>query len=242
MALTIIAAPLLAQDSARSDKKQENEVELKLRIFNWATSNTVKLGGFASTKRKGKTNDYITFDVWYESAGTYHMVKANVGGLSSEIAYKGPQKMIFYKREKSATESDEYTYTKVADVTLPTGIDELFLLMYKSGQSVVFYPMNISPKELPKDKVAILNMTRHNIALQAGGTTGFLRAGSHAIFKPQTQNKNFLEIQMARMIDNKWRPIYKNNITVPDGKRCALLIFDPSRKKSGKFSILTLAL
>ncbi|MBQ6534176.1 MAG: hypothetical protein IJI37_03320 [Opitutales bacterium] len=228
----------------------EETVDVTLKIFRWAFSNSLvipDLGGDGKRTRKIDNSDGVV-DLWYKSGGSYVRLNLSSGEMSKPIRYKGPKTMVLYsRREMLKTEEDkssetQYEYKEACRMSIPLGIDEMFALMFKTGKSVRFYPMNVSPKRLPKDKIAVINMTSHNVAVLVGGHAQVIRSGSNSIFAPKNKKENFVEFQIARMVDKQWRPVYKNNISTPKNERCLILLYDPYNKRSPKFSVQLLTL
>jgi len=255
LAVFVFAAAAFAQDAQPQQQQApapdaEETVDVTLKIFRWAFSNSLvipDLGGDGKRTRKvDNSNDIV--DLWYKSGDSYRHLNLNSGSMSAPIRYKGPKTMVLYSRhERPKTEDDtssgsQYDYREACRMSIPLGIDEMFALMFKTGKTVRFYPMNVSPKRLPKEKIAVINMTSHNVAVLVGGHAQVIRSGSNAIFSPKNKKENFVEFQIARMVEKKWRPVYKNNISTPKDERCLVLLYDPYNKKSPKFSVQLLTL
>ena len=228
---------------AEDQPVQEDTVDVTLKIFKWAYSNAMtipNIGGGVSTVRASKDQN---IDLWYKSGDSYRILKVSSGNMSGSIHYKGPQTMVFYTREESLSDDGpKYNYREACRMTIPLGIDELFAMMFKTGKTVMFYPINVSPKLLPKEKIAVINMTSHRVALMVGGEPKLLRSGGNAIFNPKHKKETSVELKIARMVQKKWKPVYQNNISVPKDARCVVLLYDPSNKASPKFNIQVLSL
>ena len=256
LAAFVFAASALAQDAQPQQQQQapapdaEETVDVTLKIFRWAFSNSLvipDLGGDGKKTRRVDNSDGAV-DLWYKSGGNYVRMKLGSGEMSKPIHYKGPKTMVLYTRRKllkpegEASGEAQYEYKEACRMSIPLGIEEMFALMFKTGKTVRFYPMNISPKRLPKEKIAVINMTSHNVAVLVGGHAQIIRSGSNSIFAPKNKKENFVEFQIARMVEKKWRPVYKNNISTPKDERCLVLLYDPYNKKSPKFSVQLLTL
>ncbi len=250
----LVISQAVAQEGNKTEEaasQPEGEmVDVKIKIFPWAFTNTMVIPDFdgkSSRTRKIKNSGDTTSELWYKSGNSYKVLNISSGQMSKYIDYKGPQHMKLYKREQlPQAEGEEntepvYVYKEACSMMIPLGIDEMFAMMFKSGKTVRFYPMNVSPKRLPKDKIAVINMTSYNAAVLVGGEAKLLRSGSNAIFKPKNKSDR-VEVKIARMIDKQWRPVYKNNIVAPTDKRCIVLIFDPYNRKTPKFSVQLLTL
>ena len=241
---SILCAQQEQQPQQQAEQKtQEESVDVTIKIFKWAYSNAMtipNIGGGVSTVRASKEQN---FDLWYKSGDAYKVLKVSSGSMSNAIHYKGPRTMVFYKREAVVTEDGtQYNYREACRMTIPLGIDELFAMMFKTGRSVVFYPINVSPKTLPKEKIAVINMTSHRVALMVGKEPKLLGSGANAIFKPKQKGDTSVEIQIARMVDRKWKPVYHNNVSTPKDARCVVLLYDPVNRASPKFTVLVLTL
>ncbi len=239
------ASVLCAQTQEQTGDNQpaEETVTVTLKFFKWAYSNAMtipNIGGGVSTVRASKNK---TPEVFYKVGDKYKRLSVSGGSISSSISYKGPQTMQFYKEE--ARVSDEGTttvYREMAKMTIPLGIEELFVMMFETGQTVKFYPINVSPKTLPKERIAVVNMTSQRIALLVGGEPKLLPSGGHAIFKPKQKKATSVDMQIARMIDRKWKPVYQNKISTPENARCIVLLYDPTNKKTPRFNVQVLSL
>lgn len=237
------------QTQQQEEPAQEETVDVTIKIYRWAFSNKMVIpslsgsGGGTESVRADQSN----VDLWYKDAGNYKRLKITSGTMSPPIHYKGPRTMILYERIQNVSvdgeaPEEQFTYKEATRMTIPLGLDEMFALMFKTGKKIRFYPMNVSPTQLPKEKIAVLNMTSTHAAVLVGGETKVLRSGSNAIFKPKSKKETSVELKVARMVDKKWRPVYDTNISTPKGQRCVILLFDPYNRRTPKFSVQLLTL
>lgn len=248
--ITLVCAILFCATAiAQQESEQEESVNVVIKIYRWAFSNRMVIpnlsGGGSKTQSIKADNGDV--DLWYKDKGGYKPLKISSGTMSPPINYKGPRTMVFYERIMNANLEGEssqevYTYKEVTRMIIPLGIEEMFALMFKTGKKYNFYPMNVSPKELPKEKIAVLNMTSTNAAVFVGGESRILRSGSNGIFKPKSKKETSVELKIARMVNKKWRPVFDTNVSTPKGQRCIILLFDPYNRKTPKFSIQLLTL
>ena len=245
----VVAFAQQQTQQSQSEQTQEEQVDVNIRIYRWAFSNRLilpDLGGGRRSKTQSIKSDSGELNLCYKDGKDYKDLRITAGTMSSAFQYKGPRTILFYNKIKNISidgkESDEYTYQEVAKMVIPLGVDEIFALMFKTGKKVRFYPMNVSPKELPKDKIAVLNMTSTNAAVLVGGELRVLRPGANAIYKPKSKKETSVKLQIARRIKNKWTPVYDNIISTPKDQRCVILLFDPYNKKTPRFSVQLLTL
>ena len=167
-------------------------------------------------------------------------------GFSVTIKYKGPKTMRFSRLKTNLPnpekpEADEnYSGAGSFEVPIPSG--DIFALMIKSGSNARFYPMNISPKELPKNKFAVMNMTRQSVAFNINGQTSIIGPGRSFIFSPKKKDDAGITCQIAKRVKGKWIPCYKNIISLPDDSRTMLLVYDPANKAVPRFNVQVLNL
>ncbi len=244
--LFLCASAIYAQEQPQPETNVgEPTVDVVLKVFKWGYSNAMIIpnpsgaGGGSAGQNAGDK----LLELWYKNGDSYSKLNVSSGAFSKSIRYKGPQTIVFYARDEIATdEGKKYNYRQVAKMTIPLGTDELFAMMMKTGRTVSFYPMNISPKELPKEKIAVINMTSQRIAIMVGGSPSFLGAGANKIFKPKKRGEMSVEMIIARMVNKKWTPVYHNNISTPKDARCIVLLYDPTNSKSPKFNVQLLTL
>lgn len=237
----------LAQEPQQEQKQAEESVNITIKFYRWAFSNKMIIPDiYGSRKTQSVKDDQSEIDLYYKVGNDYKPLRINAGTMSPPVQYKGSRTMVFYNRIKNVSidgeSSSQYTYEEVSKMTIPLGVEEIFALMFKMGKNVRFYPMNVSPKQLPKNKIAVLNMTSTNAAILVGGEPKLLRPGSNAIFKPKTKKETSVKLQIARKIKDKWVPVYDNNVSTPKDQRCVIMLFDPYNKKTPRFSIQLLTL
>lgn len=223
--------------------QEEESVNLSLRFMKWGQSNSISMPNM-HTGMINRPKDLADEDVtlWFESGSEWKSIKFTSGSISSSISYSGPRKITFYTRSNEKGADGKYEYREACSMMLPMNVEEVFALVFKSGRSIRFYPMNVSPKSLPKEKVAVLNMTSHSVGLSVGESNSILKPGSYRIYTPKKKNKGIVDVKIYKFHEKKWRPVYDNTLTAPEDKRCLLLIYDPYNKRLPKFTIQMLAI
>ena len=193
-------------------RAQEDLVDMKLSIYRWGFSNSMKIPDLETGR-----------------------VSQITSGAANAL-------MIFHSRSMDA--EGKPIYRENSRLLLPANASESFVLMFKTGSTAKFYPMNVSPQRLPKEKLAIMNMTIHPAGVVAGGDAKILKPGAFTIFTPKKREKDGMEVKLAKFDKNlnKWRQVYDNAITIPDNKRCLMLLYDPYNSKTPKFTIQVLTL
>ena len=229
-----------ASDSKEGDDEKPKEVSMKLRIYRWGISNSIVLpdqfGRISNTKASKNSIQDLYYSV---GGGAYRRVPLSTSGLGGEFEYKGEPQLEFFTRVPKEKRNDEDKYKSVGKVTLPFNTDHIFLLMIQRGENARFFPMNISPQILPKEKVAVLNMTNQNLGISMGDKNMVLRGGGYGIYDPKREEEDeSSEFKIFRYDKDKWRPVYEGNIMASKEKRCMLLVYDPYGKPQyPKFSV-----
>lgn len=221
---------------------QEDLVDMKLSIYRWGFSNSMKIPDLETGRVSQITSGAANAELWYKSDDQWKSLNITAGERSKVIQYKGPRLMIFHTRSMDA--EGKPIYRENSRLLLPANASESFVLMFKTGSTAKFYPMNVSPQRLPKEKLAIMNMTIHPAGVVAGGDAKILKPGAFTIFTPKKREKDGMEVKLAKFDKNlnKWRQVYDNAITIPDNKRCLMLLYDPYNSKTPKFTIQVLTL
>jgi hypothetical protein len=245
----VVAFAQQQTQQSQSEQTQEEQVEVTVKIYRWAFSNKMVIPDMHGSGGKTQTVkvDQGDIDLHYKVGSDYRPLRINSGTMSPAFEYKGPRTMVFYNKVKRVSlegeeAKEEFTYEEVAKMIIPLNVEQIFALMFKMGKKVRFYPMNVSPKQLPKERIAVLNMTSTNAAILVGGDARVLRPGANAIYKPKSKKETSVKLQIARRINNKWTPVYNNNISTPKDQRCVILLFDPYNKKTPRFSVQLLTL
>ena len=199
-------------------RAQNVEASLKIEKFSMEAS-------FAAPSKKGGNKTIY----WYKNGDKWDSF-SDADGKRVNISYKGPQKLVFYKKVGEG-ESDK-AFSPVAEIMIPSASREVFVLMISTGSTAQFYPMNVSPDSLPKGKIAVMNMTRRGLALMFGADKKFLKANSHAIFSEAKSKKSIsTPVFIAARVEGKWEMSYKSRVSYPDKERCIMLIHDNAAGK-----------
>lgn len=228
---------LPAQGAPKADEKAKS-APVKLKIFKWTISNSIVLqdaigNSQRSTTRKVMSNLYIR-----KKNGDWQRINIPSGGVSSQFECEGGANVTFYVRQEAKSKDEEDSFRPIGTMFLPSGANSLFVLMIQRGDSARFFPMNVSPELLPKNKIAVLNMTSQAIGLAVGKHNSTLNAGGYSIFTPNEKEEESSEFKIFKYNNNRWRPVYEGNVTAVDGKRCMLLVYDPyGRRNMPKFSV-----
>lgn len=224
-----------AAGNAQAEK--DPSVKIKLKVYRWSISNAIVLPDSDGDSHRGVTRNPIGELFFKKKDGTWGRVSMPSSGITSEFEYIGKPNLEFFIRTKNKGD-DQYVYKSVGRVTLPFNTESIFLLMIQRGESARFFPMNVSPQILPKDKVAVLNMTKQVIGIDMGGKNSMLRAGGYSVYAPKKNDDLSSEFKIYKYEKEKWRPVYEGNITPNEEKRCMLLVFDPyGNVKYPKFSV-----
>ena len=229
---------LFAQGAAKKGDDKNPTLTIKLRIYRWSVSNSIVLPDHTGNQRRSSTRNPIT-DLWYKDKDAqWKSIPMASGGITKEFEYNGPPNLEFYMRNPKAKRDDKDAFRSVGRVMLPFNTESLFLLMIQRGERARFFPMNVSPKVLPKDRVAVLNMTAQNIGVNMGDNNTILRAGGYGIYKPASDEESASQFKIFKYDQERWRPVYEGNIVPNEEKRCMLLVYDPyGNPKYPKFSV-----
>ena len=241
-----------SQSTANTEDKKEaasagvqDSVDVTLKIYRWSFANSISMPDFGTgniSSRNTKENDP---DLYYKSDGKWHHLRIAPRQMLT-IQYKGPKTMIvgYPKAEKANSDpNSDLNYSVSGKLEIPVSSGEIFALMIKSGSSSKFYPMNVSPKELPKNKFAVLNMTKQSVAFNINGQTNVIGSGRSFIFSPKKgKDSNGITCQIAKWVKGKWIPCYKNIISIPDDTRTMLLVYDPATKSAPRYNVQVLNL
>lgn len=240
------SASITEGGEAEEEKKGEEYVNVNIKIYRWGFANSISMPDFGtgiiSSRKAAAAKDSNLF---YKSDDKWHELKIAPRQMVT-IKYKGPKTMRFSRLKTNLPnpekpEADEnFTGAGSFEVPIPSG--DIFALMIKSGNNARFYPMNISPKELPKNKFAVMNMTRQSVAFNINGQTSIIGPGRSFIFSPKKKDDAGITCQIAKRVKGKWIPCYKNIISLPDDSRTMLLVYDPANKAVPRFNVQVLNL
>jgi len=221
---------------------QEDLVDMKLRIYRWAFSNAMKIPDLETGRVTSTSQNSEAAELWFKNGDEWRRLTIAAGEKSKEFSYKGARRLSFCSR--NIDNDGNPVYREITNVVLPSGASESFLLMFMNGKIPRFYPMNVSPTSLPKDKLAIMNMTIHPVGITVGGDSKVLKSGAFIIFSPKKKDADSLEVKLSKYDKNmkKWREVYDNSMSISNEKRSIMLIYDPYNSKSPKFTIQLLSL
>lgn len=227
-------------------KKQEQQAKVSIKILNWSFANSIAMPDFSTGRISSKKTAEKEVDkLWYKSGSNWHELKAAPRKMVT-ISYEGPQKVRFGVRKKSGGNSEnpnaDENFVSAGTLTLPVLSGDVFALMIQNSSTARFYPMNISPKELPKNKFAVMNMTRKAVAFNINGQTKVIGGGKSFIFSPKKNADEGLAVQIAKRVKDKWVPCYKNTISLEADAKTMLLVYDPANSSAPKFNIQVLNL
>ena len=228
-----------------NEEKGEEYVSVNIKIYRWGFANSISMPDFGTgiiSSRKAASKDSNLF---YKSDDKWHELKISPRQMVT-IKYKGPKTMRFSRLKTNLPnpekpEADE-NFTGAGSFEIPVPSGDIFALMIKSGNNARFYPMNISPKELPKNKFAVMNMTHQSVAFNINGQTSIIGPGRSFIFSPKKKDNAGITCQIAKRVKGKWIPCYKNIISLPDDAKTMLLVYDPANKSAPRFNVQVLNL
>ncbi len=186
-----------------------------------------RLGGGRSTIKNKKAGDFVYY---IESPDGYKPLKLSSNKMIP-IHYKGSETFTLYS--KTMGESED-SYQSVCKTTLPSDVDEMFLLLLQRGSSVRMFPMNVSPKVLPKGKLALVNISGKPLAISFGGKQLLLQRNANCILDTKASDSN-QDLKIATRKDNKWRLIYSSSVQIPQDLRNIVLLY--SSGKTGDISV-----
>ena len=129
---------------------QEDMVDMKLSIYRWGFSNSMKIPDLETGRVSQITSGAANAELWYKTNDQWKSLNITAGERSKVIQYNGPRLMIFYSRSKD--KDGKPVYKENSRMLLPANASESFVLMFKTGSTAKFYPMNVSPQRLPKEK------------------------------------------------------------------------------------------
>lgn len=227
-------------ESTEDSSQKEPEIKQTITIYRWGYANSVNMPDFGSgvIHARKATKDESVF--WIKTGGKWQALDIKPRQTDT-FTYQGPQKLRLYVlKEGAADHTKDENFQQASSVDLP-GTSSSFILMIRRGETARLFPMNISPETLPKEKLAVINMTRQRVALSINGATGIVSGGAHAIFSPK-KKQNSITCQIAKFVKNKWVPCYKNILTIPENSRTILLVYDPYNKTTPRYNVQVLNL
>ncbi len=223
-----------AEEGSDSSEGATDLVNVNLRIMKVIFSNNLNISyGSGSKKRAKSTKETIT--LWYKSGlgdtAAWKSVEINDGEATQRISYEGPNKLVFYVRKPPASPEQPPTFTEVCDTFIPDGVQDMYLLMFKSGQNITFYSMNVSPNSLPRGKTVLVNMTNYPLLVSLGGGKPFLLArGRNVVCSARNMDENDAELILAWRVGKKWERCARTTVPMSsEDTRTVLLAYKPEK-------------
>ena len=176
----------------------------------------------AGSKKRSTEQKY-----WYKNGSNWSSFSDEESDRIS-INYSGPSRMILYK--KIGNDNSDKSFSPVSEIMIPSSSRDVFVLMIKVNTSASFYAVNVSPDQLPKGKVAVMNMTKRVLAIMFGEEKKALRPNGNAIFSDK-KKQGASPVLIAAKVQGKWEISYKSRVHYPQNERCIMLIYDPSNKE-----------
>lgn len=241
-------------------------VEVKLKFLRWSQSNSVVISSFGDAPDEGKKsarqsqsearaasratrqrqrNDDSTLILWYNAdAGAmtpdWKSLMMPPGKNSKIINYKGPREMVFYEKLPPRNETEEAYYRRKASFVIPSGAEDLYVMMFASTKTINFYPMNISPDKVGKDQIALINMAHQPVGVSLGDNKkNLLYPGKFQILKSRKKGSR-VDLKLFVRENEEWNMLYGREISPAEDKRTILLIYDPFGMKQINLSVQTL--
>ena len=241
-----------AAAAANQNKKEdvekpsgEEHVSVTLKIYRWSFANSISMPDFGTGIISSRRTAADDTNLWYKSDGKWRELNIAPRQMKT-IKYEGPKNMRFAKRKENPPNPDkpeaDENFSSAGLLNIPISSGDLFALMLKTGSNARFYPMNISPQQLPRNKFAVMNMTRQSVAFNINGQTSIIGPGKSFIFSPKKKDGEGITCQIAKRIKGKWVACYKNIISLPDDSRTMLLVYDPANKSSPRYNVQVLNL
>lgn len=231
--------------AANAGAAAQESVDVTLKIYRWSFANSISMPDFGTGKISSRNAKDIDAKLYYKSDGKWRHMRIAPRQMLT-IRYTGPKTMLvgYPKAEQvNPDPNSDANYNISGRLEIPITSGDLFAIMLKSGSSAKFYPMNVSPKELPKNKFAVMNMTTRPVAFNINGQTSIIGSGKSFIFSPKKgKNSNGITCQIAKIVKGKWVPCYKNILSIPDDTRSMLLVYDPATKSAPRFNVQVLNL
>ena len=132
-------------------------------------------------------------------------VHAAASYISSNHSYRGPQRVVFVKARKPASESTPTTQPSaplpeqpvLATVELaPTGGDYLFLFSGSADTKLEVVAIPFSSKDVPFGSCLVSNVTQRQLGVVMGGDRGLLAPRQRQLFRPAKQTKEYFDLRI----------------------------------------------
>lgn len=232
-------------DKDAEEKSGEESVSVTLKIYRWGFANSISMPDFGTGIISSRRTAAEDSNLWYKSDGKWRELNIAPRQMKT-IKYEGPKSMRFAKQKENPPNPDkpeaDENFSSAGILNIPISSGELFALMIKTGSNARFYPMNVSPQQLPKNKFAVMNMTRQSVAFNINGQTSIIGPGKSFIFSPKKKDSEGITCQIAKRVKGKWIACYKNIISLPEDARTMLLVYDPANKSSPRYNVQVLNL
>ncbi len=243
--LSLCAASIWAQDAAQETTEtalvKDEIVNVRLKITQMSYSNTLMIGGtVAKATSSEKKEEEAKKTLWYRTGmgdlATWRSVYVSANkSNNTSISYEGPSKMVFYRQIPPQKADMPPTYVPVSEINIPPNVEDLYLLMIRRNESISFHLLNVSPKDLPKGQLVLMNMSRTPVKASLGdGVPANLKVGASAVLKPKKtfgRNDNFANLLVAYVEENEWRVAIRSPIALTsDDKRQIVILFSNSNK------------
>ncbi len=221
-------------DTPEDGSEASDVVKVNLRIMKVIFSNNLNISyGSRSKKRTQAKKETIT--LWYKTGlgdtAAWKSVDINDGEATQRISYEGPNKLVFYARRPPAAPDQPPVFTEVCDTFIPDGVEDMYLLMFKSGDSITFYSMNVSPNSLPRGKTVLVNMTNYPLLVSLGAGKPFLLArGKNVVCAARKMDENDAELIIAWRIGKRWERCARTTVPMSsEDTRTVLLAYKPDK-------------
>jgi hypothetical protein len=147
---------------------------------------------------------------------------------------------LFFYRENGLDDKGEMTYRRIADVEVSSSEMLIFFKLNSKKDDEIGPEFNLtaiddSPRGLPIDHIAFVNLTQANFACRFIKDDMLLRPGLTGPISVADALEEDLFIGLAVMTENSQRVVLKNNWEFHPGNRHLILLLPP--KKKGSFRI-----
>lgn len=230
--LSLFAADAAPAAPAASGGDKDESVTVTLTVYRKNFVNSYVMPSLVTGEAKSKNVEKENDEYWINSDGKWVSFKVSSSVAPKKVQYSGPRSFKIYQ---SAPGSDpkKMQLKPVSGVTIPDKATEIGLLLFVRNNSAKFYPVDVSPQNLPKGKIIVMNMTSVPVALSLDGENKLLQSMSHLIFNiKNVDSAKALPLMAAvRNKESKWEVIYRGRISSPGEDRSLVMLYDPFGKK-----------
>ena len=136
----------------------EEHVSVSIKIYRWSFANSISMPDFGTGMISSRRTASDDSNLWYKSGGKW--IELNIAPRQMKtIKYEGPKNMRCAKRKENPPNPDkpeaDENFSSAGVLNIPISSGDLFALMLKTGSNARFYPMNISPQLLPRNKFSV---------------------------------------------------------------------------------------